>query len=175
MITSPTHSVVRFFLPSPTLTHVTPKDDYKRQLVHRRTTRRRRTNISATKNVCEARRNTCYRSSPTPTTLVLHHAPTPFCSRPIPALAYIPPPPTSPADSPLLLTIHHLCLARLHAPPHSVSSGSQQVPLLHQLVCMARLRGICSAGWGGVGEQWACNTAVNSGVREYRQRQSMRV
>ncbi|KAF8890058.1 hypothetical protein BD779DRAFT_1518182, partial [Infundibulicybe gibba] len=73
------------------------------------------------------------------------------------------------------LSITCASLACTPPPPHSVSSGSQQVPLLHQLVCMARLRGICSAGWGGVSEQWACNTAVNSGVREYRQRQSMRV
>ncbi|KAF8868371.1 hypothetical protein BD779DRAFT_1597695 [Infundibulicybe gibba] len=49
------------------------------QLVHRRTTRRQTTNVSTRKNVCEARCNTC--SSPTPTTLVFHHAPTPFRSR----------------------------------------------------------------------------------------------
>ncbi|KAF8874658.1 hypothetical protein BD779DRAFT_1565784 [Infundibulicybe gibba] len=166
---SPARSVVRFFLPSPALTHVTPKDGYKQQLVHRRTTRRRTTNISTMKMSARPDATLAPHQHPPPSSSIMRprrfvRASNPcLCLHPIPAhisaFAYYP----------------SIVPRSLAHPPYSVSSGSRQVPLLHQLVCMARLRGICSAGWGGVGKQWACNTAVNSGVHEYRRWQSMQV
>ncbi|KAF8886138.1 hypothetical protein BD779DRAFT_1531139, partial [Infundibulicybe gibba] len=142
ILTPPTHSV----------------DGYKQQLVHRRTTRRRTTNISTRKNG-EPDATLAPHQHPPPSSSIMR--PCRFVRASNPYLCLHP----TPAHISAFAYYLSIVPRSLAHPPYSVSSSSRQVPLLHQLVCMACLQGICSAGWGGVGEY---------GVHEYRQRQSMR-